>query len=357
MKKKFLSPLVLFLLCSASSWLLVRCDQEPVTPEASLKVNSGSLAGVPAIETLQTVANDTFYLVNRASGKMLDVSSWGTTDGSNVLQWGGTGGTNQQWIFTELSSGAYTIVGVHSGKALEVASADTTAGANVDISTYTGSTGQQWEVVSIDSGYYKILNVNSGYALDVASQSIADGANLDQWGYWGGENQEWALVTTHYGGQLSWTFTTSGVDEAIVARITAAMDGAVARYNANAPWPARTLTVEYNTGVATADGNINGNIRFGASSDYQVVVTAMHEIAHTYGVGISSGWSANIDANYYFSGANAVEVIKTFDGEDATISTGGSHFWPYGLNYASEWSESAGFRHVKIVRAMIADGM
>ena len=157
-------------------------------------------------------------------------------------------------------------------------------------------------------------------------------------------------------GQLSWTMTSTGVPAATLSRITAAMNDAVARYNAIANWPARTLTVQYNTGVATADGSTNGNIRFGPNASYQAVRTAMHEIAHTYGVGLSAGWNANIN-NYLFTGANAVAKLQSYDGPGAVINTGGGHFWPYGLNYDNEWSETNATRHVNIVAAMVADGM
>ena len=134
------------------------------------------------------------------------------------------------------------------------------------------------------------------------------------------------------------------------------MNDACARYNALANWPARTLTVEYNTGVATADGSTTGNIRFGPNASYQAVRTAMHEIGHTYGVGLSSGWTANISGGL-FTGTTAVDAIHSFDGPSAVINTGGGHFWPYGLNYDNEWSEANAYRHVKMIWAMKADGM
>lgn len=313
-------------------------------------------ARVPATEVLQTLANGTFMIVNRKSGMVLDVASAATANGSNVLQWGASGGTNQRWTLTQLSDGYYSIIGVPSGRSLQVYQAGTADGDNVEIYDYSGANNQQWQFIGIGNGYYRIVNRNSGKDLDVAGQSESPGADVAQWGYWGGENQQWGLLKITHNGQLTWTLTSTGVPADVQTRITDAMNGACARYNAGAEWPARTLTVEYNTGVATADGNTNGNIRFGANTSYQAVRTAMHEIAHTYGVGISSGWTANISGGL-FVGTTAVDAIKSFDGSDAVINTGGGHFWPYGLNYDSEWSEESGYRHVKIVWAMRADGM
>src|SRR5262245_48282748 len=68
-------------------------------------------------------------------------------------------------------------------------------------------------------------------------------------------------------------------------RITSAMNLAVARYNRLAVRPSKSITVQYVPSVATADGNFNGNIRFGSNRSYMTERTALHEISHTLGIG------------------------------------------------------------------------
>lgn len=364
MKNRLLVQRTLALFILVPFLLIVSCKKDGITDctgTDSPAVNAGkkadlSAARVPASETLQTLANGTFLIVNRKSGMVLDVASASTANGANVLQWGATGATNQQWTLSQLSGGYYSIIGVASGRSLEVYQSGTADGDNVSILDYSGANNQQWQFISVGNGYYRIVNRNSGKDLDVAGQSEAPGANVDQWGYSGGENQQWGLLKITHSGQLTWTLISTGVPADVQTRITNAMNGACARYNAGANWPARTLTVEYNTGVATADGSTNGNIRFGANASYQAVRTAMHEIGHTYGVGLSSGWNANISGGL-FVGAIAVDAIRSFDGPSAVINTGGGHFWPYGLNYDNEWSDANAYRHVKMVWAMRASGM
>jgi len=58
-----------------------------------------------------------------------------------------------------------------------------------------------------------------------------------------------------------------------------------------------------------------------------------------------------------YSGSNGLATIRAFETPTTGISTGGGHFWPYGLNYDSEWSETNAHRHVKIIRAMDLDGV
>ncbi|MEU2911295.1 hypothetical protein ACFYM3_06380 [Streptomyces massasporeus] len=137
--------------------------------------------------------------------------------------------------------------------------------------------------------------------------------------------------------------------------ITKAMNAAVARYN-NLSDLGKTLTVRYEPSVPTADGNINGTIRFGSNRNYMSERTALHEIAHTIGVGTSSGWS-RLGGSGTWTGGQATALVRQYDGSGAKISTGGGHFWPYGLNYDNEWSGTAADRHVHIVAAMVRDGL
>ncbi|MBV1938999.1 hypothetical protein KUF83_20930 [Streptomyces sp. BV286] len=136
--------------------------------------------------------------------------------------------------------------------------------------------------------------------------------------------------------------------------ITAAMNAAVARYN-NLSDLGKNITVRYDPGVPTADGNLNGTIRFG-NRGYMTERTALHEIAHTIGVGTSSGWSS-LSSGGTWRGAQATALVRSFDGSSAKLSAGGGHFWPYGLNYGNEFSNTAADRHVQIVAAMVRDGL
>lgn len=117
------------------------------------------------------------------------------------------------------------------------------------------------------------------------------------------------------------------------------------------------LNVYYNSGVPTADANYNGTIRFGQKA-YMQKITAMHEIAHTFGVGTSTNWSKLIVSGVYV-GAKANAVYQSITGNSSDrIKGDGMHFWPYGLNYTSEVKSNDDLiNHCKIVDAMIRDGL
>jgi stress-induced morphogen len=144
-------------------------------------------------------------------------------------------------------------------------------------------------------------------------------------------------------GHLSYTLSQAAsptTDQADAYKtITCAMDMAVAYYNCYANTTG-AVRVSYDTGVLTADGNINGSIRFGAGRQYMTCATSMHEIAHTQGIGTASQWAAHVSGGL-FVGTNAAAQLQAINATLAkplytALHADGMHFWPYGLNYDYE---------------------
>ncbi len=137
----------------------------------------------------------TYRLVNRNSGKVLDVNGASTADGARVIQWTWTGATNQQWTLAPNPDGSYRLRAVNSGKVLDSPSGSA-QGAALDQSTDTNSDTQWWKLVPAStSGYYRLVNVHNGWCADVSGGSTADGASVIQWPVNTGANQEWQLVS------------------------------------------------------------------------------------------------------------------------------------------------------------------
>ena len=136
-------------------------------------------------------------------------------------------------------------------------------------------------------------------------------------------------------------------------RITAAMDRALEYYNCHTNI-SRALSVSYVPSVQTADGNPNGNIRFG-SMDSMNYITAMHETSHVLGVGDNAYDRLIVDG--VFTGPAATAEIRAITGDPtAEIHGDNQHFWPYGLNYVSEvMSEADLLNNMRIVVAIRED--
>ena len=143
-----------------------------------------------------SVANGTYKIVARHSGKAMDAAGWGTADGTQIHQWAYGGGNNQRWTVTDRGSGQRSIIGVHSGKGLDINGYSTANGAKVQLWTYGGGNNQKFTLTATSGGYYRITPVHaSGSCLDVAGVSTADGALVHLWNYGGGNNQQWAFQT------------------------------------------------------------------------------------------------------------------------------------------------------------------
>jgi mannan endo-1,4-beta-mannosidase len=139
------------------------------------------------------IANGTYRITARNSGRSLNVQGSSTADGGNVIQGAYAGSNNQKWFVQDLGSGAYSIRNVNSTKALDVAGAALTDGADINQWTYSGNNNQRWRIESVGGGYYRIVSVNSSKCVDVAGNSTADGAAINQWVCNGQFNQNFAF--------------------------------------------------------------------------------------------------------------------------------------------------------------------
>ncbi|GEM00468.1 endo-1,4-beta-xylanase [Cellulomonas terrae] len=134
-----------------------------------------------------------YVLVNRNSGKALDVYNLATNDGARITQWSRNNGNQQQWQFTSSGDGYYEIRSRLSGKNLDVSGRSTADGGAIVQWTDNNGANQQWRA-TITNGYATLISRHSGKALEVQGASTADGANIVQYTSWNGANQQWQLV-------------------------------------------------------------------------------------------------------------------------------------------------------------------
>ena len=150
------------------------------------------------IDAIMSEIGTYYKIINRNSGKALDVSNGSTTDGAAVVQNTYTGSNSQQWELINVGLNNYELVNRNSGKPLEIWGWSTADGALADQWTYmgAGSYNQQWQKIDVGSGYSELLNTASNKPLDVFGWSTADGAAVGQWtlGDQYNFNQQWQLV-------------------------------------------------------------------------------------------------------------------------------------------------------------------
>ncbi|MES2734301.1 MAG: family 43 glycosylhydrolase [Bacteroidota bacterium] len=162
-------------------------------------------AGVGPVPTGQV-----YRLVNRQSGKVLDVNECSLNNGMKVQQWPWLGSNCQRWKFTATDNGYYKITAQHSGQALEIGAALTTNGAKANQWPSNDCTCQQWKVESTDDGYYKLTARHSNQVLEVGNALMSDGAQVNQFPWNMAACQQWAI-------EPALPFARQGVEELAAA--------------------------------------------------------------------------------------------------------------------------------------------
>ncbi|GIF63879.1 hypothetical protein Ais01nite_19140 [Asanoa ishikariensis] len=187
---------------------LPRMLRRALASASAVVLMSGVLIGVntpsAAAATVDTTA--WYVLVNRTSGKALDVYNLATNDGARITQWSRNDGNNQQWQFVDSGDGYYRLKSRLSGKVLDVSNRSTADGAAIVQWADGNGTNQQFRLADSDSGYVRLIARHSGKAVEVQNASTADGANVVQYADWGGANQQWQLVKIGTGGGGSGTY-------------------------------------------------------------------------------------------------------------------------------------------------------
>jgi hypothetical protein len=163
---------------------------------AMTAIGGGVVAVVtaPPASAATVNTNAWYVLINRNSGKALDVYNLATNDGARITQWSRNDGNNQQWQFVDSGGGYYRIKSRLSGKVLDVYNFSTADGGAIVQWSDGNGTNQQWRLADSSGGYLRLINRNSNKALEVQGASTADGANVVQYSDWGGNNQQWQLV-------------------------------------------------------------------------------------------------------------------------------------------------------------------
>ncbi|MEW2430094.1 non-reducing end alpha-L-arabinofuranosidase family hydrolase [Micromonospora sp. NPDC047644] len=162
---------------------------------AALMVGGAAVTVVSSPAAAATVDTNAWYvLVNRNSGKALDVYNLATNDGARITQWTRNNGNQQQWQFVDSGGGYYRVKSRLSNKVLDVSGFSTANGGSIVQWTDNNSTNQQFRLADSDSGYVRLINRNSNKVMEVQGASTADGGNIVQYDDWNGTNQQWQFV-------------------------------------------------------------------------------------------------------------------------------------------------------------------
>ena len=121
---------------------------------AKSKVNTSWFASYTV--NVGEIANGTYYIKSKQSGKVVDIKDSNTTAGESIHQFDFEGTNDQKWIFELQQDGYYTIKSVHSNLYLSVKDNASNSGADVIQNSGGNADGQRWSVTKTNNGAYKI---------------------------------------------------------------------------------------------------------------------------------------------------------------------------------------------------------
>jgi 1-phosphatidylinositol phosphodiesterase len=137
-----------------------------------------------------------FMIVNRNSGKAIDLIGGNTGNTAPVNQWTyDYGGPNQRWALAPTeNSDHFRISSWVSGKCACIEADSTSVGAKLHAYDYTGNNpGQQFDLIDAGNGWYKIRNVKSNLVLEITGAGTANNDRIQQNTDNGAVNQQWRL--------------------------------------------------------------------------------------------------------------------------------------------------------------------
>lgn len=117
--------------------------------------------------------NQAFDIQDRSTRNEANLQIW-VDDSKNLIK-------NKQFHISKQKDGTYTIMAAHSGKVLDVSGAGKTNGTNVAQYETNGTDAQKWYIKDAGKGLYEIISKCNNLALDVKDGKIGNGANMQVW--------------------------------------------------------------------------------------------------------------------------------------------------------------------------------
>ncbi|MFE7765013.1 non-reducing end alpha-L-arabinofuranosidase family hydrolase [Streptomyces sp. NPDC057438] len=250
----------------------------PVSPRRLLAVLSplllvAAFLGAQPAAAATVDPNASYVLVNRNSGKALDVHNRATADGARITQWTRNDQAQQQWQFVDSGGGYYRVKSRHSGKVLDVHNLSTANGGSIVQWADLNGTNQQWRLADSSDGHVRLIARHSGKALEVQGAGTADNANVVQYDDWGGANQQWQLVKIGGDGSgpcdlpSSYRWTSTGALAQPRAEWASLKDFTVAPYNGK-------QLIYATTHGAAGTGKAWGSMNFGLFTNWSEMASA-----------------------------------------------------------------------------------
>ena len=139
-----------------------------------------------------------FKIMNRNSGKYLDLTDNKTDNNTAIVQYDDEGvDASQTWTFTEVlnGKGVYSICSYgNKTQGMDVLNSSKDNGTQVQLYKYLGNPHQQFILYDCGEGYYQLVARNSGKVVEIPQSSKTNGEWIKIYDNNGTHTQQWAVV-------------------------------------------------------------------------------------------------------------------------------------------------------------------
>jgi hypothetical protein len=273
------------------------------------------------IEPIGKVANGTYRVINKNSGKCLDAAGGATANGTIVQQYTCNSSSAQNWTFTATDSGYYKVTTANNAAQGWDITGGTTAtgdGVKLELWSYGGGSNQQYQPVWEPGGTYHLIARHADKCLDVNAASTADGVQLQQWTCNNSLAQSFTISTPPAATPTATATPTPTTRATPTFTATACSCGATPTAT-----PTRTSTP-----TATATAGTSTSVSLTSAFNVNVAYSDGTTFPSTGGIdGVGSAYSSNLlgasmtwsSATFNFGAANVLNGVRN---KTVTLPTG-----------------------------------
>ncbi len=297
-----------------------------------------------ALEGRQLLSAQQYFIVNAASGKVLDDPGGSTSNGTAIIQYQLKGGANQKWTiqkdYTDTNGQTVDlIVNVSSGKVLDDPSFGTNPGTGVI--QYQEQPGnrenQDWTLHQLSDGNFQIQNEYNNLYLDDPHSETGNGVDIDQWPLNGSgtPNQEWTLIAASTNQAVTYTVKNASSNQVLDDPNSSASNNTkIVQWQpnggANQSWTFIPLADGNDLIVNQASGLVLGDPGFSQNRGTGIVQWQLN-------AGMNEQWQVNQQGNGTYEIANAYSHLALEDPNSSTSEGTQMDQWTWNGTTNQEW--------------------
>lgn len=243
-------------------------------------------------------------MVIQSSGSCVDVNGGSNKAGLGIDQMTCSGTSNQNFIFTPVQGGYYTIKPQNDGLCLDAGSGSVTTGVQVVQNSCSGAVSQQWKVQANSDGSYSILTSSGAGCFDVYAGQTANGAIVTTYACHGSSNERFSMASFHpstYTGQTATSSPTispasGSYSSPLSVTITPAAAGTPIYYTTNGTTPTSSST-RYSAPISLTSSATIEAIAIASGSAPSTVVSANYTVQSPAGGSTASSTTMVIQSS------------------------------------------------------------